>query len=155
MLRFRILASAVPLAAIAFLSDGQLFAGTRPCIAVADSSVQLTSLPWQSDLNVSFTTNPARATVRVQIIDSAETADFAVIDGAGSAEGSGCQASRPPQLVSISRGFSTSDPVIYMTPDGPADYRIFVHSKTFSMLDAAALIVGARIGHGKGSSTAL
>ena len=27
---------------------------------------------------------------------------------------------------------------------GPADYRIFVSSKSFSLLDAAALIVGAR-----------
>lgn len=155
MLRFRILASVGPLAVIAFLSDSQLFADTRPCIAVADSSVQLTSLPWQSDVRVSFTANPAKATVRVQIIDSAEAADFTVIDGAGPAEGSGCQTGRPPQLVSVSRGFSTSDPVIYVTPNGPADYRIFVQSKTFSMLDAAALIVGARVGHAKAQSAAL
>jgi hypothetical protein len=80
----------------------------------------------------------------VQIIDRAEAADFAVIDDVDTAEGGACQSSQPPQLVSISRGFSASDPVIYLTPDGPADYRIFVQSKTFSMLDAAALIVGAR-----------
>ena len=143
MLRFRILASVIPLAVIAFLARGELFADA-PCIAVADTSVQLTSLPWQSSLRVRFTTNPAKATVRVQIIDRAEAADFAVIDGADTAEGSACHGSQPPQLVSISRGFSSSDPVIYLTQDGPADYRIFVQSKTFSMLDAAALIVGAR-----------
>jgi hypothetical protein len=34
--------------------------------------------------------------------------------------------------------------VIYLSRDGPADYRIFVSSKNFSLLDAAALIVGAR-----------
>ena len=41
-----------------------------------------------------------------------------------------------------------------VTPDGPADYRIFVQSKTFSMLDAAALIVGAR-GARPGASASL
>ena len=147
MLRFRILASVVPLAVAAFLARGELFADTSPCIAVADTSVQLTSLPWQSSLHVSFTTNPAKATVRVQIIDSAESADFAVIDGADAAEGSGCRTDRPPQLVSISRGFSASDSVIYLTSDGPADYRIFVQSQTLSIPDAAALIVGAYGGH--------
>ena len=34
--------------------------------------------------------------------------------------------------------------MIYLSKDGPADYRIFVSSKSFSLLDAAALIVGAR-----------
>lgn len=155
MLRFRILASVVPLAVAAFLARGELFADTRPCIAVADTSVQLTSAPWQSALHVSFTTNPARASVRVQIIDSAEAADFAVIDGPDAAEGGACHGNRPPQLVSISRSFSGSDPVIYLTQDGPADYRIFVQSRTFSMLDAAALIVGARGGHPRAQSASL
>ena len=36
--------------------------------------------------------------------------------------------------------------VIYLTWQGPADYRIYVQSKTFSVRDAAALIVGARGG---------
>jgi len=155
MLRFRILASVVPLAVTAFLARGELFSDARPCIAVADTSVQLTSLPWQSSLHVSFTSNPADATVRVQIIDSAEAADFAVIDGTEAAEGGACHTHQPPQLVSISRSFSASDPVIYLTQDGPADYRIFVQSKTFSMLDAAALIVGARGTHPRAQSASL
>jgi hypothetical protein len=37
--------------------------------------------------------------------------------------------------------------VIYLSPDGPADYRIFVRSKTFTAREAAALIVGAGGGH--------
>jgi hypothetical protein len=155
MLRFRILASVVPLAVAAFLARDGLFADTRLCIAVADTSVQLTSLPWQSSLHVSFTSNPAKATVRVQIIDRAEAADFAVIDDIDTAEGSACQTSQPPRLVSISTTASPSDPVIYLTPDEPADYRIFVQSKNFSMLDAAALIVGARSGHYRFKSASL
>src|SRR5215470_5963292 len=108
MLRFRILASVVPLAVAAFLARDGLFANSRPCIAVADTSVQLTSMPWQSSLHVSFTSNPSKATVRVQVIDSAEAADFAVIDDVDTAETSACQSHQPPQLVSISRSFSAS-----------------------------------------------
>jgi uncharacterized membrane protein len=155
MLRFRILASVVPLAVVAFLARDGIFADSRPCIAVADTSVQLTSLPWQSSLHVSFTSNPAKATVRVQIIDHAEAADFAVIDDVDTPDGSACHTSRPPQLVSISTSASASDPVIYLTQDEPADYRIFVQSKTFSRLDAAALIVGARSGHFRFKSASL
>ena len=82
--------------------------------------------------------------MRVQISDSAEAADFTVIDDIDSAEAGACESNAPPQLVAISRNPSASEPVIYLSRDGPADYRIFVRSKSFSLRDAAALIVGAR-----------
>jgi uncharacterized membrane protein len=146
MLRFKILASVIPLAVVAVFARGEIFAGARPCIAVADTSVQLTSLPWQAALDVAFTDDPKQATVRVQISDSAASADFAVIDDIDNAEAGACQTNTSPQLVVISASPSAATPVIYLTPDGPADYRIFVSSKTFSARDAAALIVGARGG---------
>jgi len=145
MLRFRILASVVPLAVAAVLVRGDLFADARPCVAVADMSVQLTSLPWQSDLHVAFTNDPQRATVRVEITDSAAAADFTVIDDIDNADAGACPMGRP-QRVSISASPSAFEPVIYLTRQGPADYRIFVQSNTFSVRDAAALIVGARGG---------
>jgi hypothetical protein len=49
--------------------------------------------------------------------------------------------------VAISRNPSASEPVIYLSPDGPADYRVFVQSQRFSAREAAALIVGASGGH--------
>jgi hypothetical protein len=146
MLRFKILASVIPLAVVAVFARGELFAGVRPCIAVADTSVQLTSLPWQAALHVSFTDDPAQATVRVQISDNAATADFAVLDDIDNAEAGACQTNASPRFVAISVSPWATTPVIYLTPDGPADYRIFVSSKTFSARDAAALIVGARGG---------
>ena len=82
--------------------------------------------------------------MRVQISDNAEAADFAVIDDIDTAEAGACESNSPPRLVAISRNPADSDPVIYLSRDGPADYRIFVSSKSFSLLDAAALIVGAR-----------
>jgi hypothetical protein len=144
MLRFKILASVVPLAAIAFFARGELLAGPRPCIEVAGTSVKIATIAWQAHRHVGFTTDPERANVRVQISDNAEAADFTVIDDIDTAEAGSCRGDRPAQLVAISRNPSPSDPVIYLTRDGPADYRIFVSSKSFSLLDAAALIVGAR-----------
>jgi hypothetical protein len=50
-------------------------------------------------------------------------------------------------LVAISEAAKGSAPVIYLSSEGPADYRIYVRSKTFTAREAAALIVGARGGH--------
>jgi hypothetical protein len=143
MLRFKILASAVPLLAAAAFAHGELLPGTRPCIAIGDMSVQITSMPWQAQLHVSFTDDPAAATVRVQIADSAETADFAMVDDVDSPEAGACEVNAATRLVAISANPQISAPVIYLSPDGPADYRIFVHSRRFTARDAAALIVGA------------
>jgi hypothetical protein len=84
--------------------------------------------------------------VRVQISDNAAIADFAVLDDIDNAKAGACQTNASPQFVAISASPWTTTPVIYLTPDGPAEYRIFVSSKTFSARDAAALIVGARGG---------
>jgi hypothetical protein len=145
MLRFKILASAVPLIVAAVFARGGLLPGPHPCVAVGEASVQITSMPWHADLHVAFTDDPALATVRVQVTDNAEAADFAVIDDVDTPEASACAAT--PRFVAVSVGPSASEPVIYLSPDGPADYRIFVKSKTFSLRDAAALIVGAGSGH--------
>jgi hypothetical protein len=147
MLRFKILASAVPLIVVAVFARGGLLPGPRPCITIADTSVQITSVPWQAQLHVSFTSDPAAATVRVQISDSADAADFAVVDDVDSAEAGACEATAATRFVAISASRSVSAPVIYLSDNGPADYRIFVRSKTFTARDAAALIVGASSGH--------
>jgi hypothetical protein len=147
MLRFKILASAVPLIAVAVFARGGLLPGPRPCITIGEASVQIASVPWQAQLHVSFTSDPAAATVRVQISDSADAADFAVIDDVGSAEAGACEATAATRFVAISASRSVSAPVIYLSDNGPADYRIFVRSKTFTARDAAALIVGASSGH--------
>jgi hypothetical protein len=146
MLRFKILASAVPLLVAAVFARGELLPGQRPCIAIGDGSVQITSMPWQAQLHVSFTDDPATATVRVQISESAEAADFAVVDDVDdvdSPEAGACEVNAATRLVAISANPNVSAPVIYLSPDGPADYRIFVHSRRFTARDAAALIVGA------------
>jgi len=143
MVRLKVLVSAVPLVVAAILARGELMPTARPCIAIGDTSVQIASLPWQAQFQVSFTDDPAAATVRVQIADSAEAADFTVVDDVDSAEDNACEVTASTRFVAISANRAASGPVIYLSPDGPADYRIFVRSKRFTARDAAALIVGA------------
>ena len=144
-LRFKFLASAVPLLAAALFARGGLLPGSHPCIAVANTSVEIASLPWRADFHVAFTEDPRAATVRVQITEDADAADFAFVDGAEPAEASACEANPTTQAVSISEDAANGAPVIFLSDDGPADYRIFVRSKSFSPREAAALVVGAGI----------
>lgn len=147
MLRFKILASAIPLAVAAILARIELFPSAGPCLALGASTVQIASLPWHADLHVSFTNDPALATVRVAVTDNAASADFAVIDDIDEGDDEACAATPSTQFVAISSRAGRSIAVIYLSrDDASADYRIFVRSRRFSLRDAAALIVGA---HGK------
>ncbi|MFB9266089.1 hypothetical protein ACFFWD_23540 [Bradyrhizobium erythrophlei] len=147
MLRFKILASVVPLAVAAVFARAEFLPGPRPCIEVGGAAMQIASIPWLAQSHVSFTDDPGLATVRVQIADSAEAADFTVIDDIDDTEAGACEGNAVPQLITVSRNPSASDPVIFLSHDGPSDYRVFVQSRTFSARDAAALIVGARGSH--------
>jgi hypothetical protein len=152
MLRLKILASVVPLAIAAVFARGGWMPGPHPCIAAGDASVEIASVPWHADLHVSFTDDPKAATVRVQISESAEAADFAVVDDVegpetGAPETGACEATAATLSVAVSASPSGAAPLIYLSKDGPADYRIFVRSKTFTARDAAALVVGAGNGH--------
>jgi hypothetical protein len=153
MVRFGILASAIPLILAGLFARGELLPGPRPCIEAGGSSLQIAETPWHADLHVNFTDYAQAATVRVQIVDSVEMADFVVVDDADGGEANACEGA--PRLVAISAYPSLSEPVIYLSTEGGADYRIFVRSKTFSLREAAALIVGANGGHPRVTAASL
>jgi len=137
----------VPLFAGAVLAGTNLFPASNPCIAVDDASVEISDLPWHADLHVAFTDDPAAATVRVGLSETPETADFAVVDDATEANQSACAANPATRLVTVSAYPEKDEPVIYLADHGPADFRIYVRSKSFSVRDAAALVVSASSGH--------
>jgi hypothetical protein len=153
MLRFGILASAVPLILAGLFAHSELLPGPRPCIEAGGSSLQIAEAPWHADLHVAFTDYAPTATVRVQIVESPESADFVMVDGADSTEANACGGA--PRFVAISAYPYASEPVIYLSTEGEADYRIFVRSKTFSAREAAALIVGANGGHARLAAASL
>ncbi|WP_420967863.1 hypothetical protein [Bradyrhizobium sp. B120] len=147
MLRMKVLASVVPLAVAAVFARVEFLPGPQPCIEIGGATMQIASVPWQAQLHVSFTDDPGLATVRVRVADSAEAADFTVIDDIDDAETGACESNAVPQLIGISSTPTATGPIIYLSHDGPFDYRVYVQSKTFSVRDAAALIVSARGGH--------
>ncbi len=154
MLQYRVLASALPLLIITTLAGGNLIPTTQPCIALNEAAFRIAYAPWQSQQHIAFTRDPKRATVRVQIVESAELADFSVIDDIDTPDTASCGASGQPHYIGIAASAAPSEPVIYLS-DEPGDYRIFVHSKTFSAREAAALVVGAAPARPRQLATAL
>ncbi|WP_375306413.1 hypothetical protein WI560_00090 [Bradyrhizobium sp. A11] len=147
MLRFKILASVIPLLAAAVFARAEIGSVSHPCIAVGETSVELTSLFWTAGVHVAFTEDPTRATVRVQVTEDSDAADFALVDDGLGSEPETCQANPSTRLVSIAAQPVDGGEVIYLSSEGPADYRIYVRSKSVSLREAAALIVGARGSH--------
>ena len=154
MLRFKILSCAVASIAAALFVRCAFPGGSHPCIAVADRSVEVTDLPWHADLHVAFTDDPVMATVRVGFSDKAEEADFSVVDDADDAEPGACEANSQTEFVTVSPSPASGAPIIYLAPEGPADFRIFVRSQRFSVRDAAALVVAADGGRAHGATIA-
>ena len=143
MLRVKILASTIPLLLAGVVAGGELIPSASPCIALGRASMQIATAPWQNPLHVSFTDDPEVPTVRVQIVDNPDLADFTVIDGARTAEADSCMVTRETTFVSIADHATHADPVIYLSREPGADYRVFVQSRAFSTREAAALVVGA------------
>jgi hypothetical protein len=154
MLRFGFLASAAPLVLVGAFAHGGLIPAGQPCIRLAAHSVQFAAAPDLAQSRVSFTEQPWRATVRVQIVDGPDQADFVVVDDSAPAADDSCAATAATRLVAIAAPASTADPVIYLSREPGADYRIFVNSKRFTAKDAAALIVGAHDGEMGGNVAA-
>ncbi|GAA3844568.1 hypothetical protein GCM10022626_11370 [[Pseudomonas] carboxydohydrogena] len=147
------LASAIPLLAVGVLAGGQFTSASQPCIAIGHTSVQLATAPWQSPQHVSFTDDANRATVRVQLVDRPELADFAVADDVdASADATptrkGCPITAATRYVTIAAHEKASEPVIYLS-EQPGDYRLYVNSTRVSIRDAAALLIGAAPRPGK------
>lgn len=142
MSRFKIFASVIPLILAGVFARESLAPQPQPCIRVGNVSVQMATAPWQSQARVSFTDNPAEATVRVQIVESPDNADFTVVDDVGGAEPDACTTQASTRYIGIAKAASALQPIIYLSNE-PGDFRIFVQSKTFSSQAAAALVVGA------------
>jgi hypothetical protein len=99
MLRFKVLVSVVPLIAAAAMARIEFFPASRSCVAFGSGTVEIASVPWHADLHVSFTDDPRLATVRVGISESAEVADFAVVDDIETADNRACQANAAALIV--------------------------------------------------------
>lgn len=153
MLCIRIMASAVPLLAAGILAGGHVVPASQPCISLGNSSVQMASAPWQHADHVSFTDDSDAATVRVQLVDRPELADFTVVDDIEASEqddedAASCRITDATRYVAVAPHAHPSEPIIYLS-DQPGDYRLYVRSKRLSAREAAALLIDAAPKHGK------
>jgi hypothetical protein len=139
MLRFGILAAVLPLALVGGVARDWTQASARQCFGPG--------LAASSPRSIAFTTDPSAATVRVQIVERAELADLAIADGVEVADAGDCGLSDIAGRVAISAQPRPGEPLVYVSRDADADYRIYVDSTTISAEQAAAMIVGARGGH--------
>jgi hypothetical protein len=137
MLRLGILSSVIPLVLVGGVSYEWTGASARPCIGLA----------VQSSSAITFASDGARATVKVQIVDAAELADLVIADEAGTTEPDGCGLQQLAQSMTIGAKPVPGAPVVYLSRESGADYRIYVDSPTISARQAAAMIVAARGGH--------
>ena len=144
MLRLKLVASVIPLIVVGVFARDRLLHDARPCIALGDTSVQLAAGPWQGPLRVSFTDNRIMANVRVQLVDSAEMADFAVVDDVETPNADSCQVNASTRFVAIDESETAKALRIHFSTEPGGDYRVYVDSRRFTAWEAAALIVAAR-----------
>jgi hypothetical protein len=136
MLRLSILSSVIPLVLVGGAAHDWTAVPARNCFAAATADPSFRS--------VAFTADPLAATVKVQIVDSAELADLAIVDDAEAADASACGLHDAARLVTAQP--RPGDPIVHLTREADADYRIYVDSRKISPEQAAAIIVGARGG---------
>ena len=161
VISFRVVVSVLPLVVLTGFAGSWAKSASQPCIATPSGSLLFSSMPWRADIHVGFTDVSSDATVRVQLVDQPELADFVVTDDSVASasdtdEADACE-DAPARIVTIDRHAQSGEPVIFLTSGSQdrasseehADYRIFVHSTTMSAEEAAAMIVAA---HGRSAS---
>jgi hypothetical protein len=139
MLRLTIASSVIPLVLAGGIAHDWTSAPPRHCLAAVPTAPSIRA--------IAFTDDPARATVRVQLVDGAELADLVIAEDATATEAEGCGLRDMARTITISSRPVAGEPVVYLSHEGDADYRVYLDSAQISVQQAAALIVGARGGH--------
>lgn len=139
MLRFGILSSLIPLVLAGGVANDWTDGPARQCVAAGIAA--------PDSRTVAFTRDPLAATVKVQIVSRAELADLTIVDDAGTPDDPDCGIDDIARLITISERPLPGAPIIHLTREAGADYRIYVDSARITSERAAALLVSARGGH--------
>lgn len=155
MLRFGIFASVIPLLLTGGIVRDWFPTDFQPCIPGVAADVQVTRQSWQASRSVSFTDDPKSATIRVEIVDTPDMADLAIVDDGVTAGPSGCSMIDPVRKIAITSEPVPGEPVIHMSRQPGGDYRVYLASTRMSVQEAAALIVSARAGQERLTAAAM
>jgi hypothetical protein len=84
--------------------------------------------------------------LRIQLVDNVESADFALVDDLGGADGTTCASRGLIKTVQVVGDTSPADVTLSLSGEGTdADLKLFVHSARFGERDAAALFAAMRL----------
>jgi hypothetical protein len=123
-------------------------ASSGPCFTSGTSTFQMSSSASAPDYKIKIDSQTARPDVRMQFVDSPETADFILVDDFNG-EGNACAAATSIKTIKVDSNERSPDLTISLSGETPGpDYRLYVHSAHFSQQDAAALFaVMTKLGH--------
>jgi hypothetical protein len=139
MLRLTMISSVIPLVLAGGLAHDWTSASARQCFAAAPNPPSIRA--------IAFTDDRAQATVTVQLVDSAELADLVIAEDNSATEAESCSLRAMARSITINARPVAGEPIIYLSQESDADYRVYLNSAQISAHQAAALIVGARGGH--------
>jgi hypothetical protein len=126
----------VLIAAIPAATAGSFFASSaKPCFFAGNVGYELTGSA-AADYTVRVDNTAPSPSLRMQVVDDAAAADFALVDDGEAAES--CKAETNIRRVRLDAGAVDADLTIAVSAQ-PADYKIYVRSANFSEQDAAAL----------------
>jgi hypothetical protein len=123
------LAAAVPVAGSALFAPAP-----RPCLNTGNASYQLSSAR-DADTTVRIEDASAQPDLRVAFVDTADSADFILVDDG--ADAGSCPATGY-RTLHISHSAAKADISVGIAADEP-DYRIYLSSTLYSREDAAGL----------------
>jgi hypothetical protein len=123
------------------------FAPTREtlCFASGATTYQIARNAPSPDFRVKIANASAKLDaqpdLRMRLVDSAELADFVLVDDFSAGEQTPCRSSTPIRTVALDADTAKPDVTVTLSADAAlSDYKIYVHSVRFSQQDAAALL---------------
>jgi fructose-specific component phosphotransferase system IIB-like protein len=122
------------------------------CLSIGEASYRIAAPGEHADYVVRIDPAAAAPDVRVQLTGTIDEADFVFIDGSGSA--APCLGGK---TVKINAAGPADLTVGFASSSAPADYRIYVRSRSLAPEEAAALYAAAhlparRLAHASGSN---
>jgi len=112
------------------------------CFTAGSTTYQLAPTAASPDLRVRIDNGAAQPDLRIRIVDTVETADFALVDDVGSADA--CRSDGLRKTVKVV-GHGAADVTIALSREAAdADLTLFVHSARVGHRDAAALFAAMR-----------
>jgi len=146
-----LLVAGVAAAALPFLAAAPPAVSPAPAVVAADrcftaGAVTYRMSPGTStpDYRVRIDSGAAAPDLRIQLVDSVESADFALVDGLSGDHGT-CASAGIIKTVQLVEDASAADVTLRLAGEPTeADLKLFVHSGRFGDRDAAALFAAMR-----------